>query len=92
MSKETTFLIEDELWMIAYEILDNIVCPIAHIGSPIADIWIASINDHTLDEEQDKKIMKKIDEKYDIEISKWMSAHDPLILIALRIYLGRKNK
>ncbi len=68
---------------IGYDILDNIVCPLAGIGSPIADLYIASINNHIMDEAIDIKVLRKIEERYKLEKEdlNQFSGNDPLIAI-----------
>ena len=71
---------------ISYDILDNIVCPLAGIGSPLADLYLADINDHTFDEKIDKKVLKKISEKYKVDLEhSGLDAETPLALLALYI-------
>lgn len=82
--------LEKTLWSIAYDVLDDIVCPIAKIGKPIANIYLASIDNHTLDEKQNNKILNKIQQKYKLsnEVMYDISAHRPLIIVALIIFLS----
>ena len=72
---------------IGYEILDDIVCPLAGIDSPFANLYLASIDDHTMDENLNERAIKKIQEKYclDAEFDKMFDGREPLAVIILYI-------
>ena len=69
---------------IGYEILDDIVSPMAGIGGAFADLYIATINDHTFDDDIDDKILFAIEKKYSVSMGMF-SGGDPLISIIVYI-------
>ncbi len=84
ISETVTFLIGK----IGYDILDNIVAPMAGIGSPFANLYLATINDHTCDEILDIKIINKVIERYKLQKEEYLDeflVDFPIALLALYI-------
>jgi len=79
-----------ELRKIAYDIIDNIICPVCGISEVVADLWLADIETYVQeDDKQREKILGMIEEKYNLKENElhYVDAYTPLIMIALFLYL-----
>jgi hypothetical protein len=79
-----------ELQKIAYEIIDEIICPVCGISGVMADLWLADIETYTMEDDQEREaILAKIEEKYQLKENElnYIDSYTPLIMIALFLYL-----
>ncbi len=80
-----------EMYKLAESWFEEFICKIAGIGMPIYDIWLASINDHTCDEEDSIKCLRNIEIKHNIElVNRGFNGDTSLALLTCYILLKGK--
>lgn len=86
-----------ELRKICDIILEEIVCPVCHIGPGIlADLWLADLDCYCMDDENDRQeIYKRIIERWNLDpeqFEAYVDSYTPLIQVALYIYLNDRKE
>lgn len=87
--------IYNELKRIAYEIIDEVICPVCGISDVMADIWLADIETYCMEDDHEREeILAKIEIKYELKENElhYIDSYTPLIMIALFLYLRDRKE